>query len=157
MLRATVSDTKVDESEKRRKQTRFPFRYPVKIIPFTNGALGQPMQVWTRDISASGIGIVHNVPIKPESKFIIRLTQDSKPAVLLLCTVRNCRQVIQNVYAIGATFTEVAEHARPTDTGKADTPGGPKHGSGGTDAAHPKPASPELTSEVRRLSEAILR
>jgi hypothetical protein len=152
VLHSTVAS--VPQGGERRKHTRVPLRFKVKIIPYENGALGEPFFIWTRDICPGGIGIIHYKPLKEDRKFIIRLPRQDDTPLLLLCTVRVCKQVAAAVYNIGASFTEVAEPAGNVRELAIN------HFQPELAMAMkfvPEAAVPvDLTDEVRRISSAIL-
>ncbi|HWE03659.1 MAG TPA: PilZ domain-containing protein [Tepidisphaeraceae bacterium] len=147
-LHSTMASIKPDVGERRQHQ-RLPFRFKVKIIPYENQICSDPISVWTRDISAGGIGLIVHKPMRDGSRFIIKLPRHHDTPVLFLCTVRNCARLAANVYGVGATFAEVAE-SRSALAARSH------------DGVVPIPfvkdilLGPDLTEEVRRISEAIL-
>jgi hypothetical protein len=137
----------------RRAHVRVPFRFKVKIIPYEDRVLGDPLFIWTRDICPGGIGIIHHKPMREGRTFVIRLPRQDDTPILLLCTVRVCKQVAAAVFNIGASFAEVAESATKDWRQVA------------TDHFQPelaikfvpeRPAAVSLTDELRRISDAIL-
>lgn len=144
LLQSTLSHLKGDQVDKR-QHPRAPLRVRLKMIPYEEGALGHPVEVWTRDISAGGLGITSSKPLRHDRKFIVRLPQMDDVPVYLLCTVRNCTEVARNVYQIGASFVEVlgrSEHIASVLNAGTGT-GGSKQ---------PTPSS----DLMRRISDAIL-
>ncbi len=137
----------------RRRHVRVPMRFKVKIIPYEDGQLGDSLYIWTRDISPGGIGIITPKRMREGKHFIMRLPRLDDTPVLLLCTVRACREVSQSIYNIGASFTEVAEtldsdlrdlaisHFQPELALKFDPE---------------RPLSRRFSDEIRRISAAIL-
>ena len=152
MLRMTIACSGTQTGE-RRKHARVPLRFKVKLIPYEDRVLGDPVFVWTRDICEGGIGIIHHKPMREGRNFIIRLPRQDDTPVLLLCTVRCCNQVAASVFNIGASFAEVAP--APNQDWKQAV----------QDHFHPelkmnftaeKPKPVDLTDELRRISNAIL-
>jgi hypothetical protein len=143
LLQSTLSHLKGDQVDKR-KHPRAPLRFRLKMIPYEDGALGQPVEVWTRDISAGGLGITYSKPLRLDRKFIVRLPQMDDVPVYLLCTVRNCTEVAKNVYRIGASFAEVLGRSGPIASA--------------LNAGEQPPAKQQgqPADELRRISEAIL-
>lgn len=135
-----------------RRNPRVSIRYTVKIAPYTNGTLGHAIRVWTRDISPGGLGILHNIKMEVGSRFIVLLPRDKGKPLLLLCTVRNCQELSDNLYAIGTSFAEVAG---PPGEGKPKQ--APAAVPAGFAPAVPSGADSQLlTEEIQRISRAIL-
>jgi hypothetical protein len=164
LLKSMLSGIKTEQGKgyaEMRRNPRVAVRYTVKIIPYINGALSQPIRVWTRDISSGGIGLIHSNPMEVGAKFIIQLPRDNGKALLLLCTVRNCQVVSDDLFGIGASFAEVAG-ANPA-VGESDSnrralaAASQRQAQTTPPAAVDGPASSTLlTEEVERISRAIL-
>ena len=134
----------------KRKHPRAPLRVKLKVLPYKAQAVGKPMDVWLRDLSAGGIGFTTPSPLAVGDRFIVRLQPGAAGQVYLMCVVKNCTEIGRRAYITGCTFSEVA---RPLNS-----------------AAHPKrdlatlaPSasddsllSHELTLEILRISESIL-
>lgn len=103
----SLSHLKGDQVE-RRTHVRAPLRLRLRITPFDGGTAGEPFDVWTRDVSAGGIGILACSPMAAGRKFIVSLPRLDEPPLYLVCTVRNCSEMTHRLYAIGASFAEVA-------------------------------------------------
>jgi hypothetical protein len=140
LLQSTLNHLKGDPVEQR-KHPRAPLRARLKIVPYENGALGHPYEVWTLDISAGGLGIMTSKPLRADRKFIVRLTQMDNVPLYLLCTVRNCTEIHKDTYRIGASFAEVAGRVPPF----VET----------TEHRDQKPGV-QLSGEIRRISDAVL-
>jgi hypothetical protein len=108
----SLARLKGDQIE-RRVHIRAPLRLRLRIIPYDQGTAGEPLEVWTRDVSAGGIGILTSMPMAVGRKFIVALPRPYEPPLYLVCTVRNCAEMADRLYAIGASFVEVAGRARP--------------------------------------------
>ena len=108
----TLARLKGDQIE-RRTHIRAPLRVKLRIVPYDGVTTGEPMDVWTRDISAGGLGILTYGPMAPGRKFIVTLSQPYEPPVYLVCTVRNCTKMADELYAIGTSFAEVTGRAKP--------------------------------------------
>jgi hypothetical protein len=107
LLQATLSALRSDPMEQRR-HPRAPVRAKVKIVPYKNGALDKAFEVWTRDISTGGIGIISTSPLPVSGKFVLRLPRGEGGPLYLLCTVKNCISQAKGVFVIGSTFAEQA-------------------------------------------------
>jgi hypothetical protein len=127
ILQETLTKVKSDKANgnaARRVRPRVGLRCSLTITPYSNGTCGRPHKAWTRDISLGGMGILCPLSLKAGDQFIVQLPRpDSKP-MILLCTVRNCAQLADGLYGVGATFSEVvrkeqAAPALPMDQAKA--------------------------------------
>jgi len=127
MLQEMLTKVKSDKAggnAARRVRPRVGLRCALTIMPYANGVCGRPLKAWTRDISLGGMGILCPASMKAGDQFIVQLPRaDSKP-MILLCTVRNCNQLADGLYGVGATFAEVvrkeeAAPALPVDQAKA--------------------------------------
>lgn len=98
--------------KQRRAQPRVGVRCHLKIIPVDGSVMGKPMDVWTRDISRSGIGVISSQKVKVGSRFVIRFPRaDEERHLSLVCTVKCCTQISKGVYAIGAIFEGIDKTA----------------------------------------------
>jgi len=88
----------------RRAHPRVGIRCRISIIPVDGGVVGQPIDVWTRDISRGGIGVLSSQPMKVGGRFVVRFPRPGDKPFALVCTVKCCSQISQGVYAIGAIF-----------------------------------------------------
>jgi c-di-GMP-binding flagellar brake protein YcgR len=89
----------------RRTHPRVGIRCHIKIAPVGAGATGKPIDVWTRDLSRSGVGFVVSQQMAVGSRFVIRFARaDNSAPLALVCTIKCCTQVAKGVYAIGAVF-----------------------------------------------------
>src|SRR2546423_1174093 len=61
--------------EERRAYPRVPLQKCMAIIPYRAGATGESADVWVRDISMGGIGLVHMKSMEAGEEFLIRLPQ----------------------------------------------------------------------------------
>ncbi|HEX4056403.1 MAG TPA: PilZ domain-containing protein [Tepidisphaeraceae bacterium] len=98
--------------KQRRTQPRVGIRCHIKIIPVDGTNMGEPVEVWTRDISRSGIGVISSQRLKIGSRFVVRFPRDDEERPLsLVCTVKCCTQISKGVYAIGAVFEGIDKTA----------------------------------------------
>jgi hypothetical protein len=79
----------------------------ITIIPVEPSGVGQPVEVCTRDISRSGIGLISAQKMKIRSRFVVRFPRDNEKPLALLCTIKCCNQLSKGLYAIGAVFEGV--------------------------------------------------
>jgi hypothetical protein len=92
----------------RRCHPRVGIRCHIKIVPIEAGVPGEPIEVWTRDISRTGIGVISSQKMKAGDRFVVRFPRADETAPLgLVCTIKCCTQLSKGVYAIGAVFEGV--------------------------------------------------
>ena len=79
--------------------------YSIIIVPIEAGVPGEPIEVWTRDISRTGIGIITSQKMKAGDRFVVHFPRADATAPLgLVCTIKSCSQLSKGVYSIGAVF-----------------------------------------------------
>ena len=115
LFEQTIRSFKGDGSavkKQRRAQPRVGIRCHLKIIPIEGGAAGAELDVWTRDISRGGLGIMSSQNMPVGSRFVVRFprTGDTSP-LALVCTVKCCNQLTPGLFAIGAVFEGMAKAA----------------------------------------------
>ncbi|HZL34078.1 MAG TPA: hypothetical protein VFC78_02135 [Tepidisphaeraceae bacterium] len=105
---STVGSITGDQAQglaERRVNPRVGLRCRTNIAIYENGVLQPPVNVWTRDISKDGIGVMSARYLSPGTRFVVRLPRKHhKDPLLLLCTTRNCDELADGIYAVGATF-----------------------------------------------------
>lgn len=122
LLESTVESVTGDRGQgeaERRVNPRVGLRCRTKISIYENGVLQPPLAVWTRDISKEGIGIMSSRHLKVGTRFVIRLPRKHGEDSLLLCTTRNCADLADGIYAIGASFARaISASAKPSSGAK---------------------------------------
>lgn len=104
----------------RRAYPRVPMQKCMAIIPYRAGVTGEAADVWIRDISMGGLGLVHYKPMDPEEEFLICLPQLVGQA-RMLCRVSYCAPLTgethEGLYGIGARFIRALppEHQRANE------------------------------------------
>ena len=110
-LQAPDSDLSVAE---RRTYPRIPMQKCLAVIPYRDGEEGELMEVWMRDISQGGIGLVHNQPMERGDEFLIHLPEAGTEAKVR-CRVTYCAPLMgkasQGLFGIGARFVEELANA----------------------------------------------
>jgi len=127
ILQETLTKVKSDKASgnaARRVRPRVGLRCALTIIPYAHGACGRPVKAWTRDISLGGMGILTSISMKGGDQFIVQLPRPDAKPMILLCTVKNCAQLADGLYGVGATFSEIVRKeesapALPVDQAKA--------------------------------------
>jgi hypothetical protein len=102
----------------RRSMGRIPMQKCMAIIPFKTGATGETINVWVRDISAGGIGLVYAHRMEAGDEFVIRLPRVDGSELAMLCTVTHCASLAPELFTIGASFNAIA----PADAIPKDQP-----------------------------------
>lgn len=108
-------------------------RVKLKLFPVEGRGLGKPRDVWTRDLSAGGIGLLSPDSMAVGSKFMVRLPKQGGGFLGLLCSVQNCVEKEKDLFAVGACFIEVTHitaQQSEEESQKAEPP-----------AASPQPAA----------------
>src|SRR5688572_29360814 len=127
MLQETLARMKSDKMEgnaARRLRPRVGLRCTLMVMPYQDGTCGRPMKAWTRDISVGGMGILCTASMAKGSQFVIQLPRPNGKPMLLLCTVKNCNELADGLFGIGATFSEIIRKEEqsptlPVDASKA--------------------------------------
>jgi Tfp pilus assembly protein PilZ len=106
LLQQADSDVSVAE---RRTYPRIPMQKCLAVIPYRDGEEGELLEVWMRDISQGGIGLVHNQPMQRGEEFIVHLPERGTET-RVLCRVTYCAPLIgkasTGLYGVGARFVE---------------------------------------------------
>src|SRR5213595_456189 len=137
LLQEMLSKVKSDKGSgnaARRVRPRVGLRCALTIIPYAHGAVGRPLKAWTRDISMGGMGILTSSSMKSGDQFIVQLPRPDAKPMILLCTVKNCSQLADGLYGVGATFSEVVRKA---------------------ESAPQLPTDPNKAADIQRISQAI--
>lgn len=99
----------------RRRAPRIRRDAKMLIIPCARGILSRPLQVRLKDISASGIGVIHSDGLAKGSQFIVQLPAGGGQIKSLLYTVARCESS-GGLYSIGGELVSVL---RPNNTDSA--------------------------------------
>ncbi len=87
-----------------RQSQRVGVRFPAQIMIIENGKVARQDQIHVRDISAMGIGIIHNLKMAVKQQFIIEMPLEEGGSRRILCEVKNCRRLADDLFGIGASF-----------------------------------------------------
>jgi HD-like signal output (HDOD) protein len=101
LLELALSRRQATNANQRRSQ-RLAREGTLPLFPCARGALGREVRVRLRDLSACGIGVVHNKPLGRGSQFVICLPQPGGSTKSLLYTAVRCE-------AAGSHFNVGAE------------------------------------------------
>ena len=101
----------------RRSSARMEVQGLLTVYPYQGGQLCRPYTCLTRDLSFKGIGLLQSVLLASGSEVVVILPREDAPALAMLCTVTNCREVADGMYNVGASFKRVFDFetdARPS-------------------------------------------
>ena len=104
-------DTKLQEfldlliapEEERRSEERTPCYRQLTIYPDDGSG---PIPAAMRDVSETGIGLVHDVPLEP-GEFAIRIPIEDGPTVCARVNIVWCRSPMKHCYISGGPFVDV--------------------------------------------------
>ena len=91
------------DNEKRRA-TRTQVRVPIPIYPLGADAPTSQVKVILQDISYLGVGLIQAFSMPLESRFLIRLPRERHEELILMCVVKNCRELADSIFSIGGEF-----------------------------------------------------
>lgn len=73
------------------------------------------VETWVRDMSASGIGIIHSQAVPHGARFIVQFPARSGKRLSVLYSVAHCEQLASNLYSVGARLVHIFPDMKPTD------------------------------------------
>ena len=112
MFNQIVSSLKSDAGRRyneQRTKPRVGVRGRVEIIIATPDGKEVPLEVWVRDLSAIGIGILHSAPFKLGSSFVARFLRHGKPPLDVTYLVAYSKPVTRTLFATGGRVQLVQE------------------------------------------------
>ena len=124
MFEAITKTIRGDTRGEKRKDPRVGLSGRMIIIPLPPAVNRKPVTVAVRDLSAGGIGILHNEAFKEGQQFNLLLKYENNAETrLILCTVRRSQPVGADRYVIGASFEKEksppAKPAKPSEKPEA--------------------------------------
>jgi len=114
-FQAIIDSIRTDEPHKprdKRAQPRVGFTGIANISLVGPGANPRPFPVHVRDLSTSGIGLLHQIALPIGQQFLLCLKSAANPdsdTPAILCTVTRHRRVDDGLFTIGARFTRELE------------------------------------------------
>jgi HD-like signal output (HDOD) protein len=106
-----------EEGREKRRANRMRRDGKMKLTPCNKGVLGQAVEVRLKDISTTGIGLIHSERLEVGSQFIIHLPDRNGPRTLLYTVVR-C-ETYGGLSSIGAQLTSVLRPETANASGAA--------------------------------------
>ena len=105
-IRELVAEASSEQFHERRAEKRHPFFCPVAIT--LNNEQLQQFSAFSREISNSGIGLLHNMPVERE-EVVLTIYREGGPTVNLRAQIIWCRPCGEGWYLSGARFITAAE------------------------------------------------
>ena len=99
MLRAIRCDRKVSD---RRRAPRVGLRAKVDMV--TSPEHPATAQVWIRNISLSGVGLLHNRKLAAGDTIVLRFPTADRTLLSVPCEVIHCQSIPNQFFRIGARF-----------------------------------------------------
>ena len=99
MLRAIRCDRKVSD---RRRTPRVGLRAKVEMV--TSPEHPATAQVWIRNISLSGVGLLHNRKVAVGDTIVLRFPTAERKLLSVPCEVIHCQSIPNQFFRIGARF-----------------------------------------------------
>src|SRR5689334_4746549 len=99
MLRAIRCDRKVSD---RRRAPRVGLRAKVDMV--TSPERPATAQVWIRNISLSGVGLLHSRKLAVGDTIVLRFPTADRKLVSVPCEVIHCQSIPNQFYRVGARF-----------------------------------------------------
>jgi hypothetical protein len=104
-LRSDDNSTRVLD---KRTSPRVGLRTKLAIITGPTGAFeAAPIEVWLRDLSAGGIGIVYAKEMERGTSFVAHLPRRQGNALRVLYEVAHCKRLAKDLYSIGAKLSRI--------------------------------------------------
>ena len=108
VIGALRSDDNSNRVLDKRASPRVGLRTKLAIVAGPGGPLdAPPVEVWLRDLSAGGIGIVQNREMERGAPFVAHLPRRQGPALRVLYEVAHCKRLAKDLYSIGAKLSRI--------------------------------------------------
>jgi hypothetical protein len=92
----------------KRAEPRVGLRKRTTIMLGLSDGGAESMLVWVRDLSRSGIGILHSKSVKPGTEFTIRLPRRDGGDVVITYVVKYCKLVGSKQFSVGGILKKVS-------------------------------------------------
>jgi len=119
------SDTYARRAFDKRSAPRVGLRTRVTIIPSQSPDGAEPVSVWLRDLSASGVGFTFGEELSEAAPFIARLPTARGSMLLVLYEVAYCRRAAKGLFTVGGKMKSILEEQSPSIAEKAPTTASP--------------------------------
>src|SRR4029453_932821 len=85
----------------RRALSRVPMQTCLAILPVSAGVKQEPREIWVRDLSGGGVGLLDWQPMALEAEFTIELPKPDGSTLRMLCAVTYCHRASPSLFTIG--------------------------------------------------------
>jgi hypothetical protein len=96
-----------ETGDQRRRVPRIGVRFATDMFQVDGDGVLPPVSIRIRDISPLGIGFTHTRRLQKGTRFIIQLPQEELAPLRILCEVKNCQMVADQVFTIGSEFLQI--------------------------------------------------
>ena len=112
VFKDVISALRSDDNSARvldkRSSPRVGLRTKLAIVTGHTGPFeAQPIEVWLRDLSSGGMGIVHNQEMERGAPFVAHLPRRQGPPLRVLYEVAHCKRLSKDLFSIGAKLTRI--------------------------------------------------
>ena len=106
IIKQLCSEQSHARTHERRGSPRVGLRAQVRVIPCSTNAQAAELDVWVRDVSTNGIGLLLPHSLKPGTYLVMSLPADdsTQPALDLLFVAVRCEDLGNGQFAVGASF-----------------------------------------------------
>ena len=120
ILSSLKSDTGRRFNEQR-NSPRVGVRGKISILPLTQNQ--DPLEVWVRDVSVTGIGLLSPQTFAPGTRLLARFPKVDDAPLAITYVVAHCKSVSRGLWVVGARLAEMPPKRRtPTSPGKNSAP-----------------------------------
>ena len=110
ILSSLKSDTGRRFNEQR-NSPRVGVRGKISILPLTVNQ--EPLEVWVRDVSVTGIGLLCPTAFPTGTRFLARFPKLDDAPLTITYIVAHCKSVSRGLYVIGARLAEMPQRKKP--------------------------------------------
>ena len=112
VFKDVISALRSDDNSARvldkRSSPRVGLRTKLAIVTGHTGPFeAAPVEVWLRDLSSGGMGIVHNREMDRGAPFVAHLPRRQGPPLRVLSEVAHCKRLAKDLYSIGAKLSRI--------------------------------------------------
>jgi hypothetical protein len=112
VFKDVISALRSDESSTRlldkRSSPRVGLRTKLAIVTGPAGPFeAPPVEVWLRDLSAGGMGIVYSRELERGTPFVAHLPRRQGPPLRVLYEVAHCKRLSKDLFSIGAKLSRI--------------------------------------------------
>ena len=103
-----IASLKSDDRDlDKRTAPRVGFR--AKLTIYLDANETRPADVWLRDLSANGIGVVYAAPLEAGQEFMVKYPVRGERPLVVVYTVMHCKELNGRVYFIGSRLSRTLD------------------------------------------------